>query len=68
MYWKACGSADVPQAERQDAERKVVLLEEQVVELQKEAENSAAESAAALTAAANRSKQEIAILKVRHLL
>lgn len=52
------------QGERQEAERKVVLLEEQVGELQKEALNSAADSAAALEAASHRSLQEIAALKV----
>ena len=52
------------QVERQEAERKAVLLEEQVGELQKEAASAAADSAAALEAASLRSLQETAALKV----
>ena len=54
--------------ERQEAERKAVLLEEQVGELQKEAGSAAADSAAALEAASLRSLQEIAAMKVWSIL
>ncbi len=55
----------VLQVERQEAEKKAVLLEEQVSELKKEAANAAADSAAALEAVAQSNLQEIAALKVR---
>ena len=54
--------------QRQEAERKAVILEEQVADLQREAANDAADSLAAFSVAALRSLQEMAALKVWRIL
>ena len=56
--------ANPPHAMQAEANRKALLLEEQVGELQKEAVSAAADSAAVLEAASLGSLQKIAALKV----